>query len=163
MKTVLLVLFLNSLGMLHAQERWLIGSGITYCTRLHHPGINVSINRIFLKRIVTSAEVSAILTREKTNMGRWEKHKELEYTFFTQYLIGLTSTWNIYPLAGFNVSKVTRHLQGEFPDKRWLTSVLFGSGVEYDQEGRRIKPFAEFFFIHALNKYDFTAGVLVKI
>jgi hypothetical protein len=147
-----------------AQEknsRWLLGTGITYCSYINNPGLNLNATYRIVGNLHIGPDFSALLTSEREENGRAVKRKELEYNFNGQYLFALSKRVEIYPLAGINWSNVTNHPAGQEPVTELVTALNLGGGVEI--EIRDIRLFFESKWVSQLNKYDLTTGVLFRL
>jgi hypothetical protein len=148
---------------LFAQERdrWLLGTGITYCTFIQSPGLNANVTFRPFGNFHVGPDFSALLTTERKEDGRLVKRKELEYNFNGQYLISLGRQLAIYPLVGANMSRVVTHREGEEALIRRIVAANLGSGLELAFSKWHF--FLECKYTTRLVKYDFTTGVLIGL
>lgn len=142
-----------------AQEsRWLLGAGITYCSYIGNPGVNLNLTYRLIGGLHIGPDFSAILNNEEKENGVTIIRKELEYNLNAHYVFELGEKVAVYPLVGFNYSKVTTHPEGEEADKRWVSACNAGGGVEYSLKKTSI--FFESKYVSRLEKYDLTLGIL---
>lgn len=155
--------YLFSLHVCAQEEktRWLLGTGITYCSYIDNPGLNLNVTYRVAGNLHIGPDFSALLTREKKENGSVVKRKELEYNFNANYLMRITSCATTYPLVGINWSKVTNHPAGQENDTRWITGFNVGGGLEFNV--KTIRLFMEGKWVSNLNKYDVTAGLLFEL
>lgn len=158
--TAYCLLFLNAKAQ-EEKSRWLLGTGITYCSYINTPGLNLNITYRVIGDLHVGPDFSALLTREREEDGRTVKRKELEYNFNAHYLVHLANKIEIYPLAGINWSKVTNHPDGQEAVKELVTALNLGGGVEV--EIKSVRLFFESKWVSKLNKYDLTTGVLFRL
>jgi hypothetical protein len=142
-------------------ERWLLGTGLTYCSYLNHPGINLNVTYRLGKHIHIGPDFSAILTRESQSGARWTKKKELEFNLNSQYYFSISEKLKCYPLTGLNVSKATNHIESSKADVRWIADINAGAGTELHFSNVRF--FVEGKHVIRLSKYDLTIGLLVPL
>ncbi len=161
------LIFITLIGIglapnLPAQEaRWLLGTGITYCSYLGNPGVNLNVTYRLTGNLHIGPDFSAILNDEEYENGKVVIRKELEYNLNAQYLFDIGEKVAVYPLVGVNYSKITVHPEGEEADKRWVTAFNSGGGVEFS-----LKPVRLFFeakYVTILRKYDLTLGLLFEL
>jgi hypothetical protein len=143
------------------EKRWLVGTGITYCSYIDNPGINVNVTYRLIGNLHIGPDFSALLNKEISENGKVTKKKELEYNFNAQYLFEIRKKLSLYPLTGINLSRVTLHPEGEMPDKRWITALNLGGGFEYRLAKFRL--FAESKYVTQLNKIDVTTGIILEL
>ncbi len=144
-----------------ANKRWLLGAGITYCSYVDNPGLNLNVSYRLIGNFHIGPDFSALLTKEIQEGGRVVKKKEIEYNFNVQQLFEIGKKTALYPLTGVNFSQVTLHPAGQEPDKRWLTALNVGGGLEL-----RLKKFRLFFetkYVTQLDKLDITGGVMIVL
>lgn len=145
-----------------AQEsRWLIGTGITYCSYLGNPGVNFNVTYRAIGNLHIGPDFSAILNDERVENGKRVIRKELEYNINANYVFEIKKWIGVYPLAGINYSKVTIHPEGEEPDKRWITAFNSGGGLEVSI--KTVRLYLESKYVTRLEKYDLTIGVLIDL
>ena len=147
-----------------AQEekpRWLLGTGITYCSYINNPGLNLNVTYRIVGNLHIGPDFSALLTSEREENGRLVKRKELEYNFNSQYLFPIGKKVEVYPLVGINWSNVTNHPSGQEAVTELVTALNLGGGVEI--EIRNIRLFFESKWVSQLNKYDLTTGILFTL
>jgi Outer membrane protein beta-barrel domain len=148
----------------HAQEeksRWLLGTGITYCSYINNPGLNLNVTYRIVGNLHVGPDFSALLTSEREDNGQVVKRKELEYNFNGHYLFPVGKKVELYPLAGVNWSNITNHLAGQEPVTELVISLNLGGGVEL--EIKKVRLFFESKWVSQLNKYDLTTGVLFRL
>ena len=143
------------------KSKWLLGAGITYCSYINNPGLNLNLTYRIVGNLHIGPDFSALLTSEREENGRVTKRKELEYNFNAQYLFPLSRKVEVYPLAGINWSNVTNHPAGQEAVTELLTALNLGGGVEI--EIKNIRLFFESKWVSQLNKYDITTGVLFRL
>ncbi len=163
MRPVVIVLLCIFFSNAHAQKetRWLLGTGITYCSYIDNPGLNLNITYRVFGNFHVGPDFSALLTRELQENGKVVKRKEVEYNFNAQQLFEVGEKIALYPLVGINWSRVTRHPEGEEPFTEWITAVNAGGGCELQLNKFRL--FAESKWVSQLDKYDLTAGILFPL
>lgn len=161
-KAWLVATFIFLIGNVRAQEsRWLLGAGLTYCSFINGPGLNANLTYRLIKDLHIGPDFSALLTQEERENGTVVKRKELEYNFNATYLVTVSKRIACYPLTGINVSKVTVHKITEAAQKRWVSGLNIGSGIEVSFTKCRF--FAEGKFVTGLKKYDFSVGILFDL
>jgi hypothetical protein len=143
------------------KSRWLMGIGITYCSYIESIGLNLNVTYRVIGNLHVGPDFSALLTREREEIGVTVKRKELEYNFNANYLFALSKKVEIYPLVGINWSKVTNHPVGGEPVTELVTALNLGGGVEV--EIKKIRLFFESKWVSQLNKYDLTTGILFRL
>ncbi len=143
------------------KSRWLLGTGITYCSYIDSPGLNLNVTYRVIGNLHVGPDFSALLTREREEDGVVVKRKEVEYNFNAHYLFGLGKKIEIYPLAGVNWSNVTNHPDGGAAVTELVTALNLGGGVEI--EIKKIRLFLESKWVSQLNKYDLTTGILFPL
>ncbi|MFZ6013012.1 MAG: hypothetical protein ACOYXT_21900 [Bacteroidota bacterium] len=158
---VSLLLASTSLLLLAQEKKFLLGSGLTYCSDVHHPGINASLTFKLVGELHAGPDFSVLLTTETMDDGSQVKRKELEYNFNVHYLFDIANAIKAYPLAGLNVSKITVHPEGDLAAKKWVKALNAGAGLEY--EWKKFRLFAEFKYVYQLRKYDVTSGILFPL
>lgn len=167
MREFCLLLFANCLLILFnvkAQEeksRWLVGAGITYCSYINNPGLNLNVTYRIVGNLHIGPDFSALLTSEREESGRVVKRKEQEYNFNGQYLFPIGRKVEIYPVVGINWSNVTDHPAGQEAVTELVTALNLGGGVEI--EIKDIQLFFESKWVSQLNKYDLTMGILFRL
>lgn len=142
-------------------EKWLLGAGITYCGYADNPGVNLNVTYRLAGNLHIGPDFSAILTDKVKENGRIVKRKELEYNLNATWLFDITETFSLYPLVGYNFSKITVHPLGLEADERWVGGWNCGAGVEIPI--RRLHLFSEGKFVTGLRKYDVSVGILIKL
>jgi hypothetical protein len=152
--------FTNSLAQ-EEKGRWLLGTGLTYCTYVDNPGLNLNVTYRVIGNLHIGPDFSALLTKEVNENGIIVKRKELEYNFNAQYLFEIGKSVSIYPLVGINRSKVTFHPTGQEPDIRWITALNAGGGIEI--KIKMIRLSFESKWVSLLDKYDLTTGILFTL
>jgi opacity protein-like surface antigen len=105
-----------------AQNRWLLGTGVTYCSYLNSPGINVNISYRIIGNLHIGSDFSVLLSRETQEDGSNVKRKEVEYNLSSYYIFRINERVSPYPLVGINLSKRTVHREGKLPDKPLITA-----------------------------------------
>jgi opacity protein-like surface antigen len=140
------------------QERWLLGAGLTYCSYIDNPGVNLSVTYRIAERFFVGPDFSALLTREREANGVLKKRKEVEYNFNAHQLFELNELLNVYPLAGINVSKVTNHSAMETPQTKWISGVNIGGGMEF--KIKSVMLVLESKYVLGFEKFDVTTGLL---
>lgn len=143
------------------KSRWLIGTGVTYCSYIDNPGLNLNVTYRVIGNLHIGPDFSALLTREREENGRVVKRKELEYNFNGQYLIPISKRVELYPLVGINWSNVTNHPVNQEPVTQLITALNLGGGLEI--EVKNIRFFFESKSVSQLNKYDLTTGILLRL
>jgi hypothetical protein len=143
------------------QERWAIGGGLTYCSYIHRPGVNLSATFKPLKHFHISPDFSAILTRREERNSIWLKRKELEGNINFAYDIALDPNFRAYALTGANIAKITIHEENHFADKQIRIGINFGCGIELDAKSHTY--FFEGKYVSHLRKYDVASGLLFKL
>ncbi|MFM9840878.1 MAG: outer membrane beta-barrel protein [Cyclobacteriaceae bacterium] len=143
------------------KSRWLLGTGVTYCSYINNPGLNWNVTYRIVGNLHIGPDFSALLSSEREENGRVVKRKELEYNFNGQYLFALSKKVEIYPLAGINWSNVTNHPAGQEAVTELVTALNLGGGVEIEIKGVRF--FFESKWVSQLNKYDLTTGILFRL
>ncbi len=163
MKTIFSFLFLSIAvsGFSQETKRWLLGTGVTYCSYLDNPGVNVNVTYRLGKHFHIGPDFSAILTRESHSGTRWVKRKELEFNFNGQYYLSISEQLKCYPLTGLNISKVTNHEESFDADVRWVTDINAGMGTEFHL--RTVRIFVEGKYVLRFSKYDLTIGLLLPL
>jgi hypothetical protein len=156
-----LFVLLTDYGFSQESKRWWLGTGLTYCSFLNNPGINLNVTYRIGNHIHIGPDFSAILTRESKSGSGWTKRKELEFNFNTQYYFSISEKIKYYPFTGLNVSKITKHEENFSPDIRWVTNVNAGMGTELHFKNLRI--FVEAKYVLGLSKYDLTTGILFPL
>lgn len=159
---LLIFLFIFSMSA-EAQEkkRWLLGTGITYCSYIDNPGLNLNVTYRAFRNLHLGPDFSALLSREQEGSGTYAKRKEIEYNFNAQYLFEMGKRWSIYPLVGLNWSQITNHNEGQIPNKQLITAINTGGGVEI--KIKQFKLFAESKYATRLKKYDISTGILFAV
>ena len=142
-------------------DRWLWGTGITYCSFIGNPGVNLNLTYRVIAGLHVGPDFSAILNKEEKENGSTLIRKELEYNLNAHYIFELSEKFALYPLVGINYSKVTIHPKGEEADKRWISACNSGGGVEYSLRNTRL--FFESKYVSKLDKYDLTLGILFEL
>ena len=142
-------------------ERWLLGTGVTYCSYINNPGINLNVTYRLIGNLHIGPDFSALLTHEDNENGRQVKRKELEYNINAQQLFEVKERLALYPIVGINWSKVTIHPEDEDPDVRWITAFNAGGGIEW--KFKSVRLFLESKWVSRLNKYDITTGILFPL
>jgi hypothetical protein len=148
----------------NAQEKrskWLLGAGITYCSYIHNPGLNLNITYRLAGNLHIGPDFSALLTRERKDNGVVVSRKELEYNFNATYLLAFSKKVELYPLAGINWSKVTNHPESQRAEINLVTALNLGGGVEF--EVKQLRFFLESKWVSVLDKIDVTTGILLRI
>lgn len=140
-------------------ERWFFGAGITYCSYINSPGVNLNVTYRAIGNFHIGPDFSALLTRERNENGKVVRQKELEFNLNAHYLFAMNERLSIYPLTGINWSKVTIHTDGDDPEVTWLTALNAGGGIEFRL--KRTKLFLEPRWVSRLNKIDITLGVIL--
>lgn len=153
--------FLHTVAQESDGERWLLGLGATYCSYVDNPGVNFNATYRVVGNLHVGPDFSAVLTKEIKEDGRVVKRKELEYNFNAQQLFLVSKSISLYPLLGINFSKVTIHPDGEAPDKKVVTALNAGGGIEWKRE--KVRWFFESKYVSWFHKYDLTAGVLIAL
>jgi len=143
------------------KSRWLLGTGITYCSYIDNPGLNLNVTYRVVGNLHVGPDFSALLTREREENGVVVKRKELEYNFNANYLFALGRRVEIYPLVGINWSNVTNHPDGGPAVTDLVTALNLGGGLEI--EIKKIRIFFESKWVSQLNKYDLTTGILFRL
>lgn len=154
------LLFLNMQAQ-DEKSRWLLGSGVTYCSYIKSPGLNLSMAYRITDNLFIGPDFSALLTREQEDHGQIVKRKELEYNLNFHYLFALNKRVELYPLAGMNWSRVTNHPAGQEAVTELVTALNLGAGVELGVKNVRL--FFEAKWVSQLNKYDLTTGILFQL
>jgi hypothetical protein len=150
-----------STGLQAQESKWLLGTGITYCSYVQNPGVNLNITYRVFANLHIGPDFSAILNKEVTENGVKIIRKELEYNFNGQYLFDISEKVALYPLVGINFSKITIHPENETADKRLVTALNTGGGIEI--KIKRVRLFFESKFVTKFPKYDLTTGVLFQL
>ena len=148
-------------GFSQETKRWWLGTGLTYCSYLNNPGINVNVTYRLGNHIHIGPDFSAILTKESHDGTNWVKRKELEFNFNIQYYLPMSERIKYYPLTGLNVSKVTHHKENFPADVRWVAAINAGMGTEFHFKALRV--FVEGKYVLKLSKYDLTTGLLFPL
>lgn len=166
MRTLCLVLTAYCLlcSRAHAQEeksRWLLGAGITYCSYINSPGLNLNVTYRVIGNLHIGPDFSALLNHEITENGKEVIRKELEYNFNGQYLFDIHERLAWYPLVGINWSNITNHPVGQEPVTTLTTAINLGTGVEW--EVGKVRLFFESKWVSQLNKVDLTTGFLFRL
>jgi Outer membrane protein beta-barrel domain len=143
------------------KSRWLLGTGVTYCSYINNPGLNLNVTYRIVGNLHIGPDFSALLTSEREENGRVVKRKELEYNFNGQYLFPIGKNVEIYPLAGINWSNVTNHPAGQEAVTELVTALNLGGGFEI--EIGKVRLFFESKWVSQLNKYDLTTGILFPL
>lgn len=145
-----------------AQEsRLLLGAGITYCSFIGNPGVNLNVTYRVIGNLHIGPDFSAILNSEEKENGKTVVKKELEYNVNGHYIFEVSDKVSVYPLAGINFSKVTIHPVNEEAGKRWITAFNSGGGIEFNFHQKRL--FFETKYVSKLEKYDLTIGMLFEL
>jgi hypothetical protein len=139
----------------------LVGGGISYCTFMHSPGVNINATYRLFNKFYVGPDFSAVLTREIKKDGRTVKRKELEYNFNFQRVFQFRKTLGVYPLIGINFSKLTVHPLGETASKRLIIALNAGGGLEIELGRSRL--FVEAKYVSWFPKYDITSGILFSL
>ena len=162
-RCLFLALIIACAGKTAAQEerRWLLGAGATYCSFLGKPGVNLNVTYRMIGNLHIGPDFSAILNDEKRENGNVVIRKELEYNLNAHYLFDLGEKVAVYPLIGFCYSKVTYHPRGENADKRWVSALNSGGGIEINWS--TIRLFFETKYVTKPDKYDLTLGILLEL
>jgi len=164
MRTSILLLvgmFLSIAQNVVAQNRWLVGTGLTYCTYLNSPGINFNVSYRVAGNLHIGPDFSALLSRERDEDGRTVKRKEVEYNLNSHYLVQINESISLYPLVGMNISKLTIHPEGEQPDRKMITALNAGGGFEFEVSALHL--FIESKWTSKVDKVDITAGLLFEL
>lgn len=143
------------------KERWFLGTGITYCSYIDSPGLNLNVTYRVFGNFHIGPDFSALLTHEREENGRIVKQKELEYNLNAHQLFDVDDHLALYPLVGINWSKVTVHPEGEDANVTWLTALNTGGGAEFKLKGLRL--FLESKWVSRLNKFDVTTGIVLPL
>ncbi len=143
------------------KSRWLIGTGITYCSYIDNPGLNLNLTYRVIGNLHIGPDFSALLTSERGENGTVVKRKELEYNLNGHYLFALGKKVEVYPLTGINWSNITNHPIGQESVTELITALNLGGGVEI--EVKSIRLFFESKWVSQLNKYDLTTGILFRL
>ncbi len=158
-KTIaLVILALAIANQSAAQERFVIGGGLTYCSYQRTPGINLNATCRVIRQLHVGPDFSVLLTRRDDDRGLQVKRKELEYNLNATYLFPVAAIVDVYPLVGLNVSKITVHPEGVGPDKNWVKALNIGAGLEVKKKS--IRYFGELKYVSTLSKFDLTIGIL---
>jgi len=163
-ESLLLIFFFLSVSFTKAQEekaRWLLGSGITYCSYINSPGVNLNVTYRLIGNFHIGPDFSALLNHDIRENGKDVIRKELEYNFNGQYLFELNKKIAIYPLVGINWSNITNHPIGQEPVTTLTTALNLGSGLEW--EIGKVRLFLESKWVSQLNKVDVTSGILFPL
>ncbi len=160
---LLIALFLLCLNVKAQEEksRLLFGTGITYCSYIGNPGLNLNVTFRVIGNLHFGPDFSALLTSEREENGVVVKRKELEYNFNVNYFFALSKKVEIYPLGGINWSKITNHSAGQEVVTDLVTALNLGGGLEI--EIKKIRIFFESKWVSRLNKYDLTTGILFRL
>ncbi len=148
----------------YAQEeksRWLLGTGITYCSYINSPGLNLNVTYRVIGNLHIGPDFSALLNHEVNENGKNVLRKELEYNFNGQYLFDLNKKLAWYPLVGINWSNITNHPEGQEPVTILTTALNLGTGLEL--EIGKVRLFFESKWVSQLNKVDLTTGILFPL
>ena len=157
---VVLIISLMTLRVANGQEqKWFVAGGVTYCSFVNNPGINISVTYRLADDLYIGPDFSAILTKVEKSNGTSRKQKELEYNFNAHYTFEFTPAISAYPLTGINFSKVTLHERGHEPQKQFITAFNIGCGAEF--KVREITWFAEGKHVSQFDKYDVTVGAII--
>src|SRR4051812_19687476 len=62
-----------------SSPRWLLGAGLTYCSYVDNPGLNLNVTYRLVGNFHVGPDFSALLTKEVLEGGRFVKKKETEY------------------------------------------------------------------------------------
>jgi len=143
------------------QDRWLGGFGVTYCSYVSNPGLNVNVTYRVGRNLYVGPDFSALLTSEREENGRMVKRKELEYNFNVHRLFDVNETLAIYPLTGLNYSKITIHPAGDEPHTRYISTLNAGGGFEFKL--KEVRFFFETKYVLNPSKVDLTCGVVFRI
>ena len=154
-------LFLLEVNAQERESRWLVGTGITYCSYINSPGINLNITYRVIGNFHVGPDFSALLNHEISENGSTDIRKELEYNFNGQYLFYINRKLALYPIAGINWSNITNHVYGQEPVTMLTTALNLGTGLEL--EIGKVRLFFESKWVSKLNKYDLTTGILVPL
>ena len=158
----LLVIYQLLAAKANAQEsRWLLGTGITYCSYIDSPGLNLNVTYRVVGNLHIGPDFSALLTREVLENGKTVKKKELEYNFNASYLFEVKKSISLYPLLGINLSEITLHPEGEEANKRLVTALNIGGGIEYQL--KKFRLFLEPKYVTELSKLDIATGILFEL
>ena len=153
--------FAGAAGAQENKERWLLGTGIMYCSHINSPGVNLNVTYRLIGDFHIGPDFSALLTRERNENGTIVKQKELEYNLNAQNLFDVNEHLSIYPLAGIKWSKLTTHREGEKANVTWVTALNSGGGLELRM--KIVRLFFETKWVSRLNKLDVTTGVVLQL
>jgi hypothetical protein len=146
----------------HAQKaRWLLGTGVTYCSYINNGGLNANITYRVIGNLHIGPDFSALLNQEVEENGKKTIRKELEYNFNGQYIFELSEKVGVYPLVGVNWSNVTDHPEGQAPETKLVTALNAGIGLEIKLS--KVRLFFESKWVTQLGKYDLTTGILFPL
>ncbi|HEX5170150.1 MAG TPA: hypothetical protein VFW11_13325 [Cyclobacteriaceae bacterium] len=157
----LLLIFLLLIVQQGFSQRWVVGSGVTYCSYVDSPGINLNVTYRLAGNLYVGPDFSALLTREVNEAGKVIRRKEVEYNLNLHQLFEVNERVGLYPLVGMNVSKVTNHPDREEPQHRWVTGLNAGGGLELKLSWIRL--FVESKYVFHFSKADLTAGFLFDL
>jgi hypothetical protein len=163
-ESLLIIFFCIFISFAKAQEeksRWLLGTGITYCSYINSPGLNLNVTYRVIGNLHIGPDFSALLNHEIKENGKDLIRKELEYNFNGQYLFDLTKKIAVYPLVGINWSNITNHPIGQEPVTILTTALNLGSGLEWEIGKARL--FFESKWVSQLSKVDITTGILFRL
>lgn len=144
-----------------SNERWTLGVGVTYCSYIDSPGLNLSVTYRTAGNFHVGPDLSFLLAQEREENGRRIRHKEVEYNLNAHQIFDLGEHIALYPLTGINWSKVTTHQEGRDPEVKWLTGLNAGGGVELKL--KRLKLIFEPKWVSRLNKFDLTTGIVLPL
>jgi len=163
-ESLFIIFFCIFVSFANAQEeksRWLLGTGITYCSYINSPGLNLNVTYRVIGKLHIGPDFSALLNHEIKENGKDLIRKELEYNFNGQYLFDLTKKIAVYPLVGINWSNITNHPIGQEPVTILTTALNLGTGLEW--EIGKASLFFESKWVSQLNKVDITTGILFRL
>ncbi|HEX5170775.1 MAG TPA: hypothetical protein VFW11_16490 [Cyclobacteriaceae bacterium] len=158
---LLLLIFILLIFQQGFSQRWVVGSGLTYCSYVDSPGINLSVTYRLAGNLYIGPDFSALLTRDLNEAGKVIRRKEVEYNLNFHHLFDVNESVGLYPLVGMNVSKVTNHPDAEDPRHRWVTGLNAGGGLELTMPWARL--FVESKYVFHFDKVDLTAGFLFDL
>jgi hypothetical protein len=156
----LFVLGFNINGIAQA-ERWSAGFGLTYCSCVDRPGVNLNISYRVKGNFFIGPDFSALLEKRIHRYTRLLVHTEVEYNLNAHQLIEIIKGVEVYPLAGINLSKITFKSGNEEPMTQWVKAINTGLGAE--AHVGKAKLFTEGKYVTRIKKFDFTIGVLFPI
>lgn len=163
-ESLLIIFFCIFISFAKAQEeksRWLLGTGITYCSYINSPGINLNVTYRVIGNLHIGPDFSALLNHEIKENGKDVIRKELECNFNGQYLFDLNKKIAVYPLVGINWSNITNHPDGQEPVITLTTAFNLGTGLEWEIAKARL--FLESKWVSQLNKVDLTTGIIFRL